>query len=80
MNLPTLRVRSAILGDYLLVPHAADEGPGSTMLGYVVLEGEDKMRRAIRPRGDWRDDKNRPFTKPLVAWYSMEKPDGSPLI
>lgn len=77
----TLRVRSPILGDFLLVPHGAEEDAGSHVIGYVTLADDpSRLLRAIRLNGGgWSDAGNKPFPRPVAAWYSMEKPDGSPL-
>lgn len=78
---PVRSVTSPLLGKYYLVPHTMEEEPGAEVCGYVVFADDPaRLVRAIRPRREgWCDDKNRPFTKPIVAWYSMEKPDGTPL-
>lgn len=80
--LKTYTVTAGPLGTYNLMPHPAEEDPGETMLGYVVFEDDpDRLIRALRlNRQQWTDHKNRPFEKKIIAWYSMEKPDGTPLL
>lgn len=75
-------VTTPVLGTYNLMPHPIDEDPGNTMLGYVAFEDNpDRLVRAIRlNKKDWTDHRNRRFDKPIIAWYSMEKPDGTPLL
>jgi len=74
-------VTTPALGTYNLMPHPAEEDPGETMLGYVVFEDNpDRLVRAIRlNKKGWTDHRNRRFEKTIIAWYSMETPDGTPL-
>lgn len=79
--MPSIAVNSAVLGRYNLIRHPADEDPCGTLLGYVAFRNDPtRLVRALRlNRKDWTDDRNRRFEQPIVAWYSMEKPDGTPL-
>ena len=77
----TRTMRSPIFGPCRLVPHGMDEAPEATMAaGYVELEGDpNNLLLAINRKGDWLDRRLKPFARPVVAWFHVEKADGTRL-
>lgn len=76
----TWRGHHQFLGEYLLRPHPANESPAAaTTIGYVDFGDENHITQSIFSKGAWGDRKGKPWPQPVVRWYSMEKPDGSPL-
>lgn len=73
-------MRAPLLGKCFLIPHLAEEKPHVPLLiGYVDFGDDNRLVAAIWREPEWRDLKKRAFDKPVVRWYHMEKPDGTPL-
>ena len=56
-----------------LIAHEIAEVPTSKRdeVAFVVLQGSEALTAGCWVKGEWRDDKRRPFKSPVVRWYSI---------
>lgn len=73
-------INTPVFGRCKLVPHTMDEEP-SCMLGYVERRHRPgTLTVALYAKGEWRTRDLKRFGGTVIAWYSLEREDGRPVL
>lgn len=72
---------SPVFGKCRLIPHAVETPPpGEVALCYVAFDGSDELTASVWTGGRFNTRGLKPFKKPVVRWYHIERmADGSTL-
>ncbi|WP_295635917.1 hypothetical protein [Novosphingobium sp.] len=78
-NWQTRRIVLPLFGECRLKLEALDSKPAFPV-AYVQLQDQpDNLKSAVWRAGEWRTRGGRPFRAAVVGWYSIVRPDGSPV-
>ncbi|GAC1588355.1 MAG: hypothetical protein NVS3B5_21490 [Sphingomicrobium sp.] len=71
------RIHLPLFGECRLRRRTLDESP-TLPLGYVELADElGQLHVAVWQAGQWRTRSRKGFRAPVIAWYSIERADGT---